>query len=55
VDKKGLVEDISVLDTATLNNALRSLIAQKTAEIALTRNTPTGEMRQLLELGLLPF
>jgi F420-non-reducing hydrogenase large subunit len=55
VDEKGLVKDIEVLDTATENNVLRCLLAQKTTEIALTRNYTSQEMKQFLELVLLPF
>ena len=55
VDKKGLVKDIAVLDTATENNALRCLLAQKTAEIAQTKKQTTQEMKNFLELVLLPF
>jgi F420-non-reducing hydrogenase large subunit len=55
VDEKGLVKDIEVLEPVTENNALRCLLAQKTAEIALTRNYTTQEMKQFLELVLLPF
>jgi len=55
VDEKGLVKEIEVLDTATLNNALRALLAQKAAEIALSRNGSPQEMKQLLELVLLPY
>jgi F420-non-reducing hydrogenase large subunit len=55
VDKKGLVTDIAVLDTVTENNALRCLLTQNTAEIALTKKQTTQEMKNFLELVLLPF
>ena len=55
VDEKGLVKDIAVLDTATENNALCCLLAQKTAEIAQTKKQTTPEMKNFLELVLLPF
>jgi len=55
VDEKGLVKDIAVLDTATENNALRCLLAQKTTEIALSRKQTTQEMKNLMEMVLLPF
>jgi len=55
VDEKGLVQEIDVLDAPALNNALRSLLAQKTAEISLSRNDSPLEMQRCLELVLLPF
>ncbi len=55
VDEKGLVKDIEILEPVTENNALRCLLAQRTAEIALTRNNTPQEIKHFLELVLLPF
>jgi F420-non-reducing hydrogenase large subunit len=55
VDKKGLVEDIEVLDATLLNNLFRCLMAQKAAENAIAREeTPLG-IKSAIELALLPF
>lgn len=55
VDEKGLVTDITVLDTTTANNAWRSLWAQKTIETALGLNYSPQEIKNLLEMVLLAF
>lgn len=54
-DEKGLVTDITVLDTATTNNAWRSLWAQKTIETALDLNYSPQEIKKSLEMVLLAF
>jgi F420-non-reducing hydrogenase large subunit len=55
VDKKGLVEDVEILDATRLNNLFRCLIAQKAAENAVARDeTPPG-IKEAIELALLPF
>lgn len=55
VDEKGLVTDISVLDTTTENNAWRALWAQKTIETAMSLNYARQDIKYLLEMVLLPF
>lgn len=55
VDEKGLVQEIQILDTVTENNALRCLLIQKTAEIAVRMKKQPPEMKGLMELALLPF
>ena len=55
VDEKGLVEDIEVLDTATANNALRCLLAQTATQFAMARNHTREELKNDLEMMLLPF
>lgn len=55
VDRKGLVEDIEVLDATLLNNLFHCLMAHKAAENAIAREeTPLG-IKSAIELALLPF
>jgi F420-non-reducing hydrogenase large subunit len=55
VDEKGLVKDIAVLDTATENNALRCLLAQKCVERGLSEGKNKHQIKKDLEMVLLPF
>lgn len=54
-DEKGLVTDLTVLDTATFNNAWRCLWAQRAIERGLSLKDSPQEIKKSLELILLPF
>ncbi len=55
VDEKGRVTDLTVLDTATVNNAWRCLWAQRAIEMGLSLKASPQEIKQSLEMILLPF
>jgi F420-non-reducing hydrogenase large subunit len=54
-DERGIVEDIEVLDTATENNALHCLLTQKAVEVSMGQGKTREEMKNLIEMSLLPF
>ncbi len=54
-DERGIVEDIEVLDTATENNALHCLLTQKAVEVSMAQGKTREEMKNLIEMSLLPF
>ncbi len=54
-DRKGLVTGIAVLDAAAENNDFRGRLIQKTAEAALSRAPIPEQVRQAVEVNLLPF
>ncbi|MCK7503559.1 MAG: hypothetical protein MZV70_05235 [Desulfobacterales bacterium] len=45
VDRDGIVTELKVLDTATANNALRCLVAQRIAESGIVRHPPVRKPR----------
>jgi hypothetical protein len=55
VDRDGIVTELKVLDTATANNALRCLVAQRIAESGIVRHPTRQETKSRMEIGLLPF
>jgi F420-non-reducing hydrogenase large subunit len=59
-DERGLVEEVRVFDTATANNALFALLAQRAVESSLAgsagaRPPPWEEMKRRIELSLLAY
>lgn len=55
VDENGLLQTIDVLDPVAENNALRCILAQKTADAAMRMNLTTPEMKSTIEQVLLPI
>lgn len=55
VDERGLVEDVTILDAASENNGLRSVLTQKMAEDAIAREQPWDQAKITIELSLVPF
>ena len=54
-DARGLVEEVRVLDTATANNALLGIVAQRAVESALPQGLGWDEAKQRIELALLAY
>ena len=54
-DKRGIVEEIEILGTRTVNNALRCLLTQKAVESAPFREQAVKETQNRIEISLLPF
>lgn len=54
-DKRGIVEEVEILGTRTVNNALRCLLTQKAVETAPVREQAGEETRNRIEISLLPF
>jgi F420-non-reducing hydrogenase large subunit len=52
---RGLVQEVRVLDTATANNALFGILAQRAAEASLAQKRPWEETKKRIELSLLAF
>lgn len=55
VDQKGLLQSIEVLDPVAENNALRCILTQKAADVAMRTNLTTPEMKSTIERVLLPI
>jgi len=55
VDERGIVDDVTVLDAASENNALRCLLTQKMVEDAFEHGKPWDRAKKTIELSLLPF
>lgn len=53
VDPRGVVEEVRVLDTATANNALFGILAQRAVESSLAQQRSWDETKQRIELALL--
>ncbi len=54
-DDRGLVEEAQVLDTATANNGLFGILAQRAVEASLAQKQPWEETKKKIELSLLAF
>ncbi len=54
-DERGLAEEVRVLDTATANNGLFGILAQKAVEASLVQKQPWEETKKRIELSLLAF
>jgi coenzyme F420-reducing hydrogenase alpha subunit len=55
VDRDGIVTEVKVLDTTTVNNAVRCLVAQRIAESGSEQLHRRQETKARMEIGLLPF
>jgi F420-non-reducing hydrogenase large subunit len=55
VDERGLVEEVSVLDAASHNNGLRSVLTQRIVEEAIACKQPWDQAKKTIELSLVPF
>ena len=54
-DERGLVVEAQVLDTATANNGLFGILAQRAVEASLARKEPWEETKKRIELSLLAY
>ena len=54
-DERGLVEEVRVLDTATANNGLFGIVAQRAVEASLAQKRPWEETKKRIELSLLAY
>lgn len=54
-DARGIVEEVRVLDTATANNGLLGVVAQRAVEISLARGQSWDEAKKSMELALLAY
>jgi len=54
-DERGLVTEVQVLDTATANNGLCGILAQRAVEASLARKQPWEETKKRIELSLLAY
>lgn len=54
-DERGVVEEVRVLDTATANNALFGIVAQRAVETSLAREQGWDETKKRMELALLAY
>ncbi|MGC8492080.1 MAG: hypothetical protein ACP5SH_10120, partial [Syntrophobacteraceae bacterium] len=55
VDERGLVEEVTILDAASQNNSLRSILTQKASEEAMAREESWEEAKNSMERSLVPF
>jgi coenzyme F420-reducing hydrogenase alpha subunit len=55
VDRRGIVEEIRVLDADTENNALRCFVADAVVRAAADKGLPDADRKRLLEIGLGPI
>lgn len=55
VDQRGLVQNVTILDAASENNGVRSLLIQKMVEEAAAGQKPWDEAQKTIELSLAPF
>lgn len=54
-DPRGVVEEVRVLDTATANNGLFGIVAQRAVESSLAQQRSWDETKQRVELALLAY
>ena len=54
-DERGVVEEVRILDTATANNGLFGIVAQRAVETSLAREQPWDETKKRIELALLAY
>ncbi len=54
-DARGLVEEVRVLDTATANNGLFGIVAQRAVETSLAQQQSWDETKKRMELALLAY
>lgn len=54
-DERGVVEEVRVLDTATANNGLLGIVAQRAVETSLGRGQGWDEAKERMELALLAY
>lgn len=54
-DKRGIVEEVDILGTGTVNNALRCFLTRKAVEISPAREQAWEETKNRIEISLLPF